>query len=275
MAQRTDFAIALAREAGALALRLFRDFDRHSIELKGVHDYVSNADRDVETLIRSKIAEQFPEDAIIGEEHGVSRGKSGFSWVIDPIDGTSNYVSGIPAWAVVIAGVEKDRTEFGVIFEPCSGELFVATRGGGATVNDRPLLVSAANAFSEGAIGTGFSGRAPAILTARAATMIVEEGGRYFRNASGALMLAYVAAGRLLGFIEASMNSWDCLAGMLMVEEAGGRVFDDGGSETLLKGKRAVAAGPGIYARLSEIAEEAFGPPGLPPAGEPRNGRPL
>lgn len=264
MASKTDFAVTLAQEAGALALRLFRDFDRHSIELKGVHDYVSNADRDVETLIRNAIAEQFPDDAIIGEEHGYQRGKSGYAWVIDPIDGTSNYVSGIPAWAVVIAGVKDGKTEFGVIFEPCSGELFVAERGKGATVNGRPLLVSSANSFSEGAIGTGFSGRAPAAVTARAATMIVEEGGRYFRNASGALMLAYVAAGRLLGFVEAYMNAWDCLAGMLMVEEAGGRVYDDGGAETVLKGKRAVAAGPGIYPRLCEIAEEAFGQIGRP-----------
>jgi myo-inositol-1(or 4)-monophosphatase len=229
------------------------------IESKGHQDLVSNADRDTETLIRSAIEQAWPQDGIVGEEHGRKHGTSGFDWVIDPIDGTANFVRGIPQWCVAIACARGGEAIVGVINEPSSGELFHAGRGIGAFVNGRPIRASAASAITEGSIATGFSGRAPASNIVTAVGIIVDRGGVFFRNASGALSLAYVAAGRLLGYVEEHMNSWDCIAGLLMVEEAGGRIRKPDPATCLDKGTLVIAAGSQVYGAVEAIAVEAFG----------------
>jgi len=255
---RLQFAIDLARRAGDFAKAHFIAIDALVIESKGHQDLVSNADRDTETLIRSAIADRWPNDGIVGEEHGRKHGNSGFDWVIDPIDGTANFVRGIPQWCVAIACAQHGEAILGVINEPSSGELFHASRGGGAFVNARPMRASAGSSITEGSIGTGFSGRAPAENVVQAVGAIVERGGVFFRNASGALSLAYVAAGRLLGYIEEHMNSWDCLAGLLLVEEAGGKIWRPDPLTCLDRGTVVIAGGPAIYGVVEEIAAAAF-----------------
>ena len=257
-ADRLDFAVAVAQRAAAFAHQRFGDVESLSVERKGHQDMVSEADRATESLIREAIAERWPGDGIVGEEHARVHGSTGFDWVIDPIDGTANYVSGIPHWCTVIACTENDNPVVGVICDPCTGEVFRASKGGGAFLGDRPMRVSEATALDAGSVSAGVSGRSDP----RAATALVGEilagGGMFYRAASGALELAYVASGRLLGYVEDHMNSWDCFAALLMLEEAGGR-HQGLAPGALDEGTPIVAAAPGVYDDLSAIAARVYG----------------
>ena len=255
---RLSFAIDLTKRAAALGLQHFRSLDTLTIESKGHQDLVSNADRDVETFIRGEIAHAFPDDGIFGEEHAPVEGTSGHVWVIDPIDGTANFVRGIPAWCVVLACSDNGVTEIGVICEPSSGETFWAERGKGAFVNGKPIAVSQSPNLSQGSVGTGYSSRIEAAGIIAAITALIAEGGVFFRNASGALMLAYVAAGRLIGYIEEHMNSWDCIAGLLMIEEAGGTIMPLDPATVIEHGTCVIAGGPHVYAQIEAIARNSF-----------------
>ncbi|MBZ9661563.1 inositol monophosphatase family protein [Mesorhizobium sp. ESP-6-4] len=256
---RMHFAIDLARRAGELGLKYFRDLDNLAVESKGHQDLVSEADREVELFIRAAIAEAYPQDGIVGEEHAAVTGTTGHVWVIDPIDGTANFVRGIPAWCVVIACARDGETIVGVIHEPSTDETFYARRGGGAFLNGKPIKASNAASLSDGAVGTGLSNRASTTNVVILIGLIMGEGGVFYRNASGALMLAYAAAGRLLGYLEEHMNAWDCLAGMLLVEEAGGTVLKADPKTVIGKGTRVVAGGRGIFPRLQLLGESSFG----------------
>ena len=255
---RMQFAIDLARRAGDLGLRYFRDLENLTIESKGHQDLVSDGDREVELFIRAAIAADYPEDGIVGEEHASVAGSTGYVWVIDPIDGTANFVRGIPAWCVVIACARDGEAVVGVIHEPSTGETFHGRLGGGAFVNGRPIRTSAAASIEEGSVGTGFSNRADTENIAVLVRMLLADGGVFFRNASGALMLAYVAAGRLLGYVEEHMNAWDCLAGMLLVEEAGGMVVKPDPKTVLQEGTLVVTGGKGVFPKLHALWSEAF-----------------
>lgn len=257
---REQFAVDLARRAGELGLRYFRDLDKLTIESKGHQDLVSEADRDVETFIRAALREAYPDDGIVGEEHAPTRGTSGFDWVLDPIDGTANFVRGIPAWTVVIAGAMDGRTDVAVIHEPCTGETFHGHRGGGAFLNGRPMRVSSLSSLGEGSVGTGFSNRREARNIVPFIDDLVQQGGVFYRNASGALMLAYVASGRLLAYVEEHMNAWDCLAGMLLVEEAGGRIVAPDPRTVLADGTVVIAGCTGVFDRVKEMCDAAFRP---------------
>jgi myo-inositol-1(or 4)-monophosphatase len=255
---RMGFAVELARRAGELGLNFFREIDRLTIESKGHQDLVSNGDREVELFIRAELAAQYPDDAVVGEEHADSGGSSGSMWIIDPIDGTANFVRGIPAWCVVIACVRDGVTEVGVIHEPSTGETFYGFRGGGAFLNDRPIRASNSTDLTEGSVGIGFSNRAEALNVVGLIKAILSEGGVFFRNASGALMLAYVASGRLLAYAEEHMNSWDCVAGLLLVEEAGGRIVTPDPKTVVAKGTLVIAGGQGVFDHVYELCEGAF-----------------
>jgi myo-inositol-1(or 4)-monophosphatase len=258
--RREEFAVDLARRAGELGMTYFRDRDSLTIESKGHQDLVSEADRNVETFVRKAILEAYPEDGIVGEEHAPTKGASGFDWVIDPIDGTANFVNAIAAWTVVIAIVRDGVAQAGVIHEPSQDETFHARRGGGAFVNGRPLRVSRSISLSQGSLGTGFSNRREARNIVRLIDLLIDEGGVFFRNASGALMLAYVAAGRLLGYVEEHMNAWDCLAGLLLVEEAGGRIVKPDPQTVLEQGTVVVAGAPGVFDAVKALTDRAFNP---------------
>ncbi|MDG4878418.1 inositol monophosphatase family protein [Mesorhizobium sp. WSM4935] len=257
---RMHFAIDLARRAGELGLKYFRDLDNLAVESKGHQDLVSEGDREVELFIRAAIAEAYPQDGIVGEEHAAVTGTTGHVWVIDPIDGTANFVRGIPAWCVVIACARNGETIVGVIHEPSTGETFYGRLGGGAFLNGKPIKASDAASLSEGAVGTGLSNRASTKNVVILISLIMAEGGVFYRNASGALMLAYAASGRLLGYIEEHMNPWDCLAGMLLVEEAGGRVLKADPKTVVSQGTQVIAGGKHIFSRLQLLGESSFLP---------------
>ncbi|MDX8501021.1 inositol monophosphatase family protein [Mesorhizobium sp. VK4C] len=257
--QRMHFAIGLARRAGELGLKYLRDLENLTIENKGHQDLVSDADREVELFVRAAITAAYPDDGIVGEEHAPVSGKTGHVWVIDPIDGTANFVRGIPAWCVVIACARDGETVVGVVHEASTGETFHGRLGGGAFVNGRPIKASGATSLSEGSVGTGLSNRAATEHVAVLISMIMAEGGVFFRNASGALMLAYAAAGRLLGYVEEHMNAWDCLAGMLLVEEAGGTILKPNPKTVIGQGTQVIAGGRHIFPKLRALCTIAFG----------------
>jgi len=255
---RYDTARDIADKAGVEALRYFRAFESLKIDKKGHQNLVSEGDRNVELLVRAEIAAAFPDDGIVGEEHDSAEGTSGFVWVIDPIDGTANFVRGIPVWCVAIAVVRGPETVVGVIHDPVHDEMHHAMQGGGAFINDAAISVAADADITDGSVGVGFSGRTKIDGIQKAIAGIMVSGGVLHRNASGALSLAYVACGKLLGYIEEHMNAWDCLAGQLIVAEAGGVVEDRGASAMVANGGRVIAGAPGVWDDILRIADEAY-----------------
>ncbi len=248
----------IAQEAGALALRYFRRPENLRVDRKGHQDFVSQADREVERLVRAQLADGFPDDGIVGEEEAPSPGQSGFTWVIDPIDGTTNFINGIPAWTVVLALVHSGQTHVGVVHDPCHDETFVAMRERGATLNGDRLTVPQGLTLEDGTTGIGFWNRVRTEGTMRLMQGLFDEGGIFLRNASGALSIAYVAAGRLLGYVEEHMNAWDCLAAQLIVEEAGGGVEEQDADKMIGHGGRVVVGVPGVFDALVRQSDAAF-----------------
>ena len=255
---RSQLAIDIAKSGGALALNYFQRVASLDIVDKGLQDFVSEADQNVELHIRKLIEDAYPEDGIVGEEHAPKPSKSGFNWVIDPIDGTTNFINAIPVWCVVLAVVKDDRTQIGVIFDPVHGEVFHAVQDQGAALNDQPLICPANTAMNRGSIVTGYCNRSSKQNTARLITEVLARDGVFHRNASGALSLAYTAAGRLIGFVEEHMNAWDCLAGQLIIAEAGGRVEQQSADQMIAEGGRVVAGSAGIFDELVRIADTVF-----------------
>ncbi len=257
LARRFDVATAVAREAGQLALGHFRNRTALEIESKGHQDWVSRADREVEVLIRRRLMEAFPGDAFLGEEDGLTGapGGDGGTWAVDPIDGTSCFLTGIPTWCVSIAFAVGGEVEIGVINAPVTDELFSARRGGAAHLNGAPMQASPASSLEHGSVGVGISNRVTPDAVLAFIDSLVRGGGLYFRNGSGALMLAYVAAGRLLGYYEPHMNAWDCLGGVALVRAAGGTTNDVLAGDGLMSGSPVLAGGKGVFAALTELAE--------------------
>jgi len=257
---RLDAARDIAREAGDLALEYFRDLGSLTIERKGAQDEVSEADRAVEALIRQRLAEKFPGEDILGEEGGLAGSAAsatqdaGGLWVVDPIDGTACFIVGIPVWCVSIAWVVEGATAIGVVYDPNSGEMFAARRGGGATLNDTQIRLNGDENLAEGSVGIGYSMRCQPEDTMRFLEPLLAAGGMFQRNGSGALMLAYVAAGRLLGYYEPHINSWDCLAGICLINEAGGWTNDFLAGEGLTAGNPIAAAAPGVKSQIVSFA---------------------
>lgn len=194
LAARRAFAAALAEDAGAYALARFRDLDGLAVEEKGHQDLVSDADRATEALIRARIAARWPGDGIVGEEHGAEPGSTGFDWVVDPIDGTANFVRGLPHWCTAIACAEDGLPVAGAIHDPNTGETFQAARGLGGTVGDRPLAVARAHGLDAGSVAIGCSGRSDRAASVALVSGVLERGGMFFRSGSGALMRKQTAS---------------------------------------------------------------------------------
>jgi myo-inositol-1(or 4)-monophosphatase len=251
IAERFALAQTIASEGGALASRFFNARDSLIIEDKmNPQDMVSQADREVELLLRQRITVAFPEDAILGEEGGALVGTSGFTWVLDPIDGTAPFLAGLPHWCVVIAVVQGDETVAGVIDQPMTAEVFSARKGQGTWLNGRQVHVGTELKINNCNVGMGISHRSPLPPFVEAIGRLLAAGGMYYRNGSGAVMLASVAVGRLGGYYEPHMNPWDCLAGLLMVREAGGQTlpFPSGADGGIV-----LAASQGLYDDLAGI----------------------
>lgn len=256
--QRLEAAKEVCRAAGGVAKRYFEQLETLTVEQKGHQDLVSEADKNVELHIRQFLAEHFPDDGIVGEEHAPQVGSSGYTWVIDPIDGTANFLAGIPAWVVVLACVHDGQTVLGAIFDPNHNEMFAAAAGHGAFRNERAMAVSTSTGLKHGSVGVGFSARVSELNICHLISELIQRGGVFYRNASGALSLVYVADGRLLGYVEEHMNAWDCLAGQLLVKEAGGQVEPQNADQMIASGGRIVVGISSVFAELQEISEQSF-----------------
>jgi myo-inositol-1(or 4)-monophosphatase len=248
-------AQAVAREAGAMARRRFLD-QTFTVGFKGPQDFLTEVDGETEAFIAERLLEIFPSDGFIGEESKARpAGEGGAAWVVDPIDGTANFARGVPHFCVSIASV-ADKVEVGVIYDPMRDELFSSRRGGGARLNGALMRASAANKLASSAIEVGWNTRAGHDQYVDLLRRVASTGASPSRTGSGALALAYVAAGRRDGFVEHHINAWDCLAGILLVTEAGGYVNDFLRGDGLTKGNPLVACAPGVKDAL--IAAAAF-----------------
>ncbi|MGE5171442.1 MAG: inositol monophosphatase family protein [Rudaea sp.] len=246
---RVAFAVRLAREAGALALSYFhRDLD-YTPESKGdPQDWVSVADRSVEALCRERLAAAFPEDTVFGEEGGGTLGRH--AWIIDPIDGTINFVHGVRYWCISIVFVAEGVRRIGVVYDPPHDELFLATAGSGASLNGAPLRVSACTSLDRALVLLGYVYRHDLDAHLALRRKLLQGGAEVKDHGSGALMLAHVAAGRVDAYLEPHMHPWDASAGLLLVEEAGGRVLPYPGARDLREGGAVLASAPALYERL-------------------------
>jgi myo-inositol-1(or 4)-monophosphatase len=255
MEDRLKAAIEIAKSGGALALDYYRRLPTLEVVSKGLQDFVTEADQNVELHVRELITAAFPDDGIVGEEHAPKAGTTGYRWVIDPIDGTSNFINAMPVWCVVIAIVKDDATQIGVIHDPIHQETFHAVKGAGAMLNDAPLRNPVDAVMNRGAISTGYCNRVSKECAVAVIDAVLARDGVFHRNGSGALSLAYVAAGRLIGYLEGHMNAWDCLAGQLIIAEAGGRVELQSADDMIANGGRVVAGSAGVFDELVQIAD--------------------
>jgi myo-inositol-1(or 4)-monophosphatase len=249
VATRVLAAEAVARQAGRLARRYYDDRTNLTVEAKGVQDLVSTADRAVEDLIIGKLGGAFPGDSFLGEEGGAtSEGDltGDRLWVIDPIDGTVNFLRGIPHWAVSIAFMVDGEVEIGVAYDPMADELYSARRGGGATRDGAPIRVSDCDSLDKALVGIGFSYRLPAAVHVAAVEKALTAHCEYRRTGGGTLGMTLVADGRFDGYWEAHINAWDVLAGYLIVREAGGWTSDFLAGDGLARGNPILACTPGI-----------------------------
>ena len=253
---RLTLAEEVARSGGAMALNYFNQRETLVVETKyDLQDVVSIADRDVEQLIAARIREAFPEDGFLGEEYGFQPGSTAYTWVVDPIDGTSPFLNGMPNWCVSVAVLHEGVPVIGVIFAPYYQECYVAAQGKGATLNGRKLQVDATRTLQNHVTGFGANSYVSPEKVGEILASLLAEGGNFIRIGSGALMLAWVAAGRVVGYYEPYMHAWDCLAGYCLVKEAGGwcHPFNTEG-ERLNKGAQVLAVAPGAEADLRRSA---------------------
>lgn len=258
LSQRCPRAFAVIEEASALARDFFEKRDALIVETKtGPQDVVSRADRAVEALIRDHLSEAFPDDGFLGEELGCTDGSTGWTWIIDPIDGTGSFLHGLDSWTVVIALARDGQTHAGFISHPMTRRLYHARAGQGAFLreeqSDRPITCDTAGRLDAGVIAVGAGGARHAQTVGHTITRIMETGGSYMRNGSAALSLAHVAAGHCLAFYEPELSAWDCLAGLLIVTEAGGTAspFALGPSRQPVLG-----AAPGIAPLLTALLSD-------------------
>ncbi len=248
-----------AREAGKLLVERYRtDF---SISKKGVVNLVTEVDIESENLIVSRIRQAFPEHAILAEERHPDSSRAGFKWIIDPLDGTTNYAHGYPVFSVSIALEFEGEILLGVVFDPTRGELYSARRGGGAFCNGRPIRVSKTSTLVASLLATGFPYD---VHTSRqnnldnyCAFAVRAQGIR--RGGSAAIDFCYVASGRLDGFWELKLNPWDCAAGSLIVHEAGGTVTDFRGGRFSIYKPEVVASNGLIHREMLEVLESVSG----------------
>ena len=245
-------AVEVAREAGAVLRERFGRREARAYVMKGSQDFLTEVDGEIETLVSRLLQESFPDDGIIGEEHGAT-GRLDGVWVIDPIDGTSNFARGIAHFCISIAYVAGGEPVVGVIYDPIKDDLFAAATGLGATLNGEPMQVSAATDIRAASIECGWSMRRPVADYIALCGRVMERGGGLYRCGSGALGVAYVAAGRLDAYVELHINAWDVLAGVVLAREAGGVTNDFMGEGGLLKGAPILACAPGLASVLAEI----------------------
>jgi len=247
-------AVRAAKKAGEAICRGFRNLAAVDVEVKGKNDFVTRVDREAEEAIAAIILKEFPGHRILAEESGDSAAASDFLWVIDPLDGTTNFIHGIPHFAVSLALLENERLVFGLIYDPLSGDRFHAGLGRGAFLNDQPIAVSRTQTIAASLGATGFPFKAPAQADAYASAFksLLSKCKDMRRCGSAALDLAYTACGRYDFFWEAHLLPWDFMAGKLLIAEAGGRSGDFSGEELAVRTGSVLAASKTLYPLLLE-----------------------
>jgi myo-inositol-1(or 4)-monophosphatase len=251
---RFDFALGLIREAGDHALGLLANREALAIESKGLQDMASEADLTTEFLIRERLERRFPGDGFLGEETGGSEfAPDQGIWVVDPIDGTQPYISGLSSWCVSIAFVRAGQLLFGMVYAPARRELFAGGIGFAATLNGEPVGRHRGGSISDGMLAVGYSPRVAPHDFLPLFGRLLERGAMFYRDGSGALTLCYVAAGRLIGYIEQHINSWDCLGGLAVARAAGLESSDFLAGEGLRKGNHLIAARSPVFEELKTI----------------------
>jgi myo-inositol-1(or 4)-monophosphatase len=240
-----NIAVRAARSAGNVIARYLNRLDQLTVATKEHNDFVSEADREAEQAIVRVLRKAYPSHGILAEESGHQAGDD-YLWIIDPLDGTTNFLHGFPQFAVSIALQHKGRLEQGVVYDPVRQELYTASRGAGALLNDKRIRVTAHRGLEGALIGTGFPFRQPQHLAAYLEMFkaVHPQAAGIRRAGSAALDLAYVAAGRLDGFWEIGLNQWDMAAGVVLIREAGGLVTDFAGGDGFLDSGNIVAGAP-------------------------------
>jgi myo-inositol-1(or 4)-monophosphatase len=261
-AHALEAAVEAARRAGDLLLGYFGSLDPSEVEEKGRNDVVSRADRESEALVREILLGAFPGDLFVGEEGGAT-GADGDApaWIVDPLDGTANFVRGFPHWAVSIgrtSGGRGGELVLGVVFDPVKRDLFVAEKGSGAFRNGRRVYVTRQEGLAGAALATGFPFRIQARIDTylRVFKAVFLEAQSIRRAGSAALDLAYVSAGIFDGFFELGLSPWDSAAGAVLVAEAGGLVTDFDGGDAWRDRGNILAAGPGVHAALASLVAD-------------------
>jgi myo-inositol-1(or 4)-monophosphatase len=246
-----NIAVKAARRAGTIINRATRNLDIIAVKEKAAKDFVSDVDREAEQAIIRTLREAYPDHSILAEESGAS-GDSEHQWIIDPLDGTTNFLHGFPQYAVSIALSHRNVVTQAVIFDPSRNDLFTATRGRGAYLNDQRLRVSKRAHLAPSLLGTGFPFRQFEHVDVYLAILrgMMRDSAGVRRAGSAALDLAYVAAGRLDGFWEFGLSPWDMAAGALMITEAGGLVSDLAGEDRYLETGNIVAGTPKVFVEL-------------------------
>ncbi|MDJ0814263.1 MAG: inositol monophosphatase family protein [Woeseiaceae bacterium] len=250
-----NVAVMAARRAGNVLVRKMVNLEKLNVEKKGHNDYVSDADRAAEETVIDCIHKHYPDHAILAEESGV-QGESDTVWIIDPLDGTTNFLHGFPIFCVSVGVQVNGRMEHAAVYDPLRQELFTASRGEGAQLDGRRIRVSGQTHLDRALIGTGF----PFRQANQEIRPYLDMLGKVVRNTSGvrrpgaaALDLCYVAAGRLDGFWETGLAPWDLAAGSLIIREAGGIVSGLDGSEKFMETGHILCGTPKIYAGLAKL----------------------
>jgi myo-inositol-1(or 4)-monophosphatase len=245
-------AVKAARKAGSLITRASFDIDKLNVRSKRQNDFVSEVDHAAEDAIISVLREAYPSHGFLAEESGAKDAKAEYVWVIDPLDGTTNFLHGFPQYCVSICLMHKGALQHAVVYDPNRNELFTATKGAGAFLNDRRIRVSKTDKMPEALLGTGFPfkemGSLDEYLRGMKNLMQVCSGIR--RPGAAALDLAWVAAGRTDGFWEIGLSPWDMAAGALLVREAGGLVGDFAGEEKFMESGRIVASNAKLFSSM-------------------------
>jgi len=254
--ERHEHAREVIRQAGTLALEYFGRREDLVVRSKGRHDLVTEADGVVEEFIREAILRAFAEDAVLGEESGASGSTPTEPlWVIDPIDGTQEFARGTRNWCVVIALVDGSGCASGLVFDPNADELFEACRSEPALLNGKQISPSSATSLTEGVVTLEYSPRQPKSAILGAMERLIDAGGTFVRGGSGALGIVHVSCGRSLGFAEAHMQPWDCIAAMHVVSQAGGRCNDFIGEGSMAAGGPVIAAAPALFEQVSALLD--------------------
>ena len=252
-----NIAIRAARSAGDILVRSLDNVGKLRIDQKSKNDYASEVDRMAEQEIIQIIHKAFPDHAILAEESGMHPGND-YVWVIDPLDGTTNFLHGFPQFSISIALKNKARIEVAVVYDPLRDELFTASRGNGAMLNSRRIRVARQSSFKGALLGTGFPFKKHQHLDAYLAmfSAVFTDSAGIRRAGSAALDLAYVAAGRLDGFWEIGLHEWDMAAGVLLIQEAGGVITDFSFNDRYLASGNIIAGNP----KMHQLIYQAISP---------------